>query len=66
MTTPMAQTDNDNKHDPAIPNASTKKPSRREDDEVRTVPKQDEHGTTMADAVHGEHSNREQHTTMGL
>jgi hypothetical protein len=34
----MAQTDDDDKHDPAIPNASTKKPSRREDDEVCTVP----------------------------
>jgi hypothetical protein len=38
MTTPMAQTDDDDKHDPAIPNASTEKPSRWEDDEVRTVP----------------------------
>jgi hypothetical protein len=38
MTTPMAQTDDDDKHDPAIPNASAEKPSRREDNEVRTVP----------------------------
>jgi hypothetical protein len=36
-TTPTAQTDNHNKHNPAVPNVSTKKLSRREDDEVCTV-----------------------------
>jgi hypothetical protein len=37
-TTPTAQTDDDDKHDPAVLNASTEKPSRQEDDKVRTVP----------------------------
>jgi hypothetical protein len=37
-TMPTAQTDNNNKDNPAVPNASTEKLSRREDDEVRTMP----------------------------
>jgi hypothetical protein len=35
---PTAQTDNNNKHDPVVLNTSTEKLSRREDDEVYTVP----------------------------